>query len=717
MAYQLRVNWDMQQKHAVPFETGKIGGSSGCNRRLPGLVSSEMHLQSMFTRRQALTTFAGFCVAPVMHAQSTRETLSLRRIPGLNRCMAVEVRGKRLYAIGQGELHVYDISVPEVPRLMGKLSGLGNTRQIFILDSIAYITSRQDGLFLVDVKADDAPRLISHYDTVEMATGIWVSGAVAFVATRCYGVELVDVSDANKPRHLSTLKTGEAQSCWARDGFLYIGDWHPKKLLVADVRDPHHPRLVGEGELDGYGDGGCLRGNYVFAATGHHSRNPDKEAAEGMGHGLEILDVSDPRKPVRVSAVKFPKTFHITNDMWSAKVSGDHCVVADTWNGVFVVDIKDLTRPQAVAHVPMPKVVGEDKTDACGGIALGEGVIYVAGVLTGLHVASAKAGVKPVILEKDVAPNIPPISREPHPMEARFIAHRPEGQVRSAALDREGVIWVACGVSGIQALRIEGNGLQVLSRTLSKEGLVVHVAIREGFVYAAESWGGLVIYEKGKDHQLKEIGRIKIPNKTVKQVSCPDPGRFALIHGGNAEVQVVDLKDPQNPKVVLQDKQVGLFYGDQLIPELVGGKYLVAFWQRSGPGWYDVSGETPRHLGNLPDPVNFSWSNGACSYKDGILVTHRGQLQFVQAGDLTGDSRKIVVSKDRRYGGRPSTNGRRLTLSYRDRRHLEIFDFSNSNEPKLTAEYDLEGHPAACVFHENRVIVPAGYQGLLIEKV
>ena len=154
------------------------------------------------------------------------------------------------------------------PILRGQLDGLGNTRQIFVKENIAYVTARQDGLWLLDVSNPADPNVISHYDTVEMATGIWVSGEVAFVATRQYGVELIDVSDPANPVHLSMLKTGEAQSCWARDGFLYVGDWAPKKLVVADVRNPRVPRIVGEALLDGYGDGGCLRGELLFCCNG-----------------------------------------------------------------------------------------------------------------------------------------------------------------------------------------------------------------------------------------------------------------------------------------------------------------------------------------------------------------------------------------------------------------------------------------------------------------
>ena len=211
--------------------------------------------------------------------------LAYHKVDHVGPCIAAEVVADRLYAIGQGTLYVLDIAKPEQPKLLGTLAGLGTTRQLVVKNGIAYVTARQDGLWLVDVSDPARPALISHYDSVEMATGIWVSGGLAFVATRCYGVEIVDVSNPRQVRHVSTLKTGEAQSCWARDGFLYIGDWAPKKLLVADVSNPRRPAIVGEAPLDGYGDGGCLRGKFCFAATGHHSREADKDEAMATGTG------------------------------------------------------------------------------------------------------------------------------------------------------------------------------------------------------------------------------------------------------------------------------------------------------------------------------------------------------------------------------------------------------------------------------------------------
>ena len=640
--------------------------------------------------------------------------LKLEMVKGVGPCHAVEVVGDRLYAIGRGSLYVLDITRPAAPKLLGELSGLGNTRQLVVRDGCAFVTARQDGLWLIDVSRDDAPRLISHYDTVEMATGIWVSGPVAFVATRCYGVELVDVSDLEHPRHLSVLKTGEAQSCWARDGLLYIGDWAPKKLLIADVHNPLQPQMIGEAELDGYGDGGCLRGKYCYAATGHHSRALRIEDRDGTGHGLEIVDVSNPLQPRRVAGVKFPPSYVIYNDMWASRVAGDFCVAADTWNGVFVVNVADVEHPRIVAHAVLPTSDYYDKPDPVGGIALADGVIYAAGISTGLYVVSAPGMAQPVVLEHDTPPSLT-TKAAADATDADFYAYQPDGQVRSVTV-QEDVAWAACGIAGIQAVQITADSLEPISVTPTAD-VAFHVHVEGNRLYSAESAAGLGIYDIQPDKTLKEIGRLHLNGQNVKQVVCPPPGQYALFHCGGSQAYIADLSDPTQPRVVLKDPQVGLFYGDQLVPEMLGGRYLVAYWQRSGPAWYDVGTKQPKLLGNSPDDRLYSWTDGACALGDQLLIVKRGKLQVLEVAEMRDvDSLPKYAPKGPYLRGRPTTDGKRAALARRHERHIQLLDISDISKPKLIREYDTVGHPGACGFWHGRLVVPASYQGLLLEK-
>jgi hypothetical protein len=667
--------------------------------------------------------FTLFSVVTAWSAQEPRQPghderlygkhLSYRKVDGVGPCIAAETAGNRLYAIGQGSFYVLDITTPAKPKLLGKLSGLGTTRQLFVKGHIAYITARQDGLWLVDVSDAAKPALISHYDTVEMATGIWVSGGLAFIATRCYGVEIADVSDPRRVRHVSTLKTGEAQSCWAKDGLLYIGDWAPRKLLVADVKNPRQPVIVGEAPLDGYGDGGCLRGRFCFAATGHHSRARNKEEAEGKGHGLEVFDVSKPTQPTFVSRVKFPVHYSIFNDMWSARVAGEHCVTADTNNGLFVVNIRDIAKPAIVAHAQFPYVANRQMFDPVGGVAMGDGVIYAAGIYTGLYVVSAPGMAEPVVPEPDQPPVLSPPS-ETETSNPDFCVYRPEGQVSAAAIQGD-IAWAACGAAGLHAVRLDEELKQTSVHRC--KGEVCYVSRTGNRLYTAEGKEGMAIYEISADLRLTELGRLIVPGQGVKQIVAPTPGRFALFHCGGATAYIADVSDPAKPKLVFKDSQVGLFYGDQLVDRLFDSRFLVAFWQRSGPAWYDISGAKPVLAGNTPDTTLYSWTDGVCALDDKLLLVKRGKLSLLapnerrNASDLPAHSVETL-----RLVGRPNASGNILALASRHQREVWVLDIADIARPRLKRHYVLTGHPGACAFWKNSVVIPAGYQGLLLQR-
>jgi len=106
---------------------------------------------------------------------------------GCGPAMDVAPEGNYLYAVGGGQLHVAQLDDPARPKLVGQIGGLGNVRQIAVREGIAYVTAREDGLFIVDVRRPERPELLCHYDTIELATGICLSGPVAFVACRQNG--------------------------------------------------------------------------------------------------------------------------------------------------------------------------------------------------------------------------------------------------------------------------------------------------------------------------------------------------------------------------------------------------------------------------------------------------------------------------------------------------------------------------------------------------
>jgi len=632
---------------------------------------------------------------------------------GLGPSMDAVVEGDTLYVIGRGVLYVADLSDPASPRVVGRLAGLGRVRQICVAAGIAYVTAREDGMFLVDVSRPQKPTLLCHYDTVELATGIAVSGDVAFVACRTAGVELVDVSDPTKPVHLSTVRTGEAQSVVARDGILYAGVWGTLELVICDVSNPRRPSVIAKAPLDGYGDGVDVRGRYCYVATGHHSRRrPRRQEGDpgyGCGHGLEIFDISDPANPVFVSRIKMPRFYRLGMDMWDVVVSGDYAFVADTYNGVFVVDVSRPREPRFVGSRQLPRPAGQGDPSPVGGIAIADDYVYAAGAWSDLHVIEAADLATRVQPEPDRTPTIPP-PRQPEP-DPRFRVYKPDGQVYAAGFAGETAL-VAAGAAGLHAVRLWPQIRKITE--YQTEGFATDVKVLGDRVYVAEGTGGLSIWKRN-GAGLARIGRYRVAGQSVRQVVVPPPGKYALVHVGPAALHIVDVSDAGNPTRALEDSRLGLLYYFPMADGLLEDRYACCHWHVSGLYWYDLyGGPKPVYTGDNY-PFRIGSRNGVVYLDHSALVTYRGKYFILRRGETRPpEDVPLYGVPGRAISGKPSIFGSTLYASDRYSGTVTAVDITRIEKPRLLGHLQLDEHPGLVVAHRDVPVVPAGYQGLLV---
>ncbi|MDD4871569.1 MAG: hypothetical protein PHR77_13510 [Kiritimatiellae bacterium] len=650
-------------------------------------------------------------------------------------CMDAAVCGNRAYFIGQEKLYLADISEPAHPRITGTLAGLGNTRQIVVARDVAYVSSRADGLFVISVKDSTAPKLLCHYDSIEWATGLAISGDILFIACRNFGVELVDISNPQKPRHLSTVRTGEAQSVVARNEWLYSGVWGTSEIVVTDIHNPRRPHITSRVPLDGYGDGVDVRGNFLYAATGHHSRAPhktDNDPGFGCGHGLEIFDISDPAKPVFVSRVKFPKLYQLGNDMWGVTISGKYAFVADTYNGIFVVDVSDPRKPFFVAHrqLPLfnsgklprirpngeieplkqqPSGSSQNLPGFVGGLALAQNYIYAAGGWTDLHIIAAPDLACPPTVEINTPPLIPPLQAE---KEQGYRRYRPDGQVYAVgSLGDSGV--AACGISGIHVIQIWPK-IKPLA-TYSTDDFATDICVLNNMVFVAEGTAGLSIWETSPAGELKITGRYHVKGQRVRHVVVPPPGKYALVQVGEGTLHIVDISNPTLPKFVLKDSHLGLLYGNQIMNGSIDNRYAAVFWHASGLYWYDLyGGSTPVYTGQIHEN-RFNPQNGVTVFKNQVLTTRRsGYVVFDRQEKRSLDELPLYRIKNHPLAGKTTIFQNRLYTANRDGGNVNVVDISNPSSPQLLESFVTEGNPGRIIANQKGFIVPDGYNGLLV---
>ena len=233
-------------------------------------------------------------------------------------CMDVKAHNGRVYAIQRssqflgGRLCVLSDDLA----LIGEFRGIGNARQIEIIGDVAVITARENGLWLFDISLTE-PRLLCHYQTVEYATGVALYGNLALVSCRQYGIQILDISDPTAPVHISIVRIGEIQSATVSDGILYGGAWGEMKVVAVDIHDPAKPKVLSEVQLQGRGDGVCVRDGILYAATGQHARGikntvDHDDPMFGMGNGVESFDMRDPTNPIPLSAAHFEKGYFVS---------------------------------------------------------------------------------------------------------------------------------------------------------------------------------------------------------------------------------------------------------------------------------------------------------------------------------------------------------------------------------------------------------------------
>ena len=653
--------------------------------------------------------------------------LTIDRDLGIGPTQAARVVGDTLYTIGQGKLHIFDISNPADPKFLGKIGGLGHTRQIAVSDGIAYITSREDGVFIVDMKDSQSPDILCHYDSIEVATGIDVSGEVLFVACRHHGVELVDISNPRKPLYLSTVRTGEAQSVAVWQGYAYAGVWHTSEIVVANVRNPREPKITARCPLNGFGDGLTIRGKHLYAATGHHSpierhlqkraRRGKNEPGYGRGHGLEIFDISNPAEPKFVSRVKNPVFYRITNDMWSVKVSGDHAFVADTHNGIFVVNIEDPDKPFFVAQRQLPYIESEKLPGFVGGLALAKDYIYVAGGWTDLHVVAAPGLAKPCVHEQDKPPVIPP-SKPRH--DKRFRIYRCDGQVRAVDFMGDTAI-VAAGSDGIHVVQLWPE-IKRLNQ-YDTEGFAMEVKVFGNQVYLAEERGGLSIWQESGKGALTFQGRYESGEQIVRDVVVPKPGTYALLELDMGTLDIVNVSNPADPKRVFRDpdKTEKVFHdgGNGFMNVgngLVENRYVAVLWGLAGLRWYDLSSSTEPTFFNGDNYEYWLGTNGSVAFWDKTLLAYRGGLLLVDREEHRPLSEMEIYRVDgHTLSGELRLYGNKLYVSRRPSGDVSVIDVSDVTKPVLLEHLNVPGNPGELVSHNGILVIPNGYEGLWVD--
>lgn len=116
-------------------------------------------------------------------------------------------------------------------------------------------------------------------------------GDVVYVAAGPQGLIAINVSDPSQPKIVSQYKPGKDACCEGlaiRDDLLYLAcgdDKDPSNngLLIIDFSDPSHPELVGTCQFSGLVEGVAL--------------SEDRAVVANTQEGIALIDISDVKVP------------------------------------------------------------------------------------------------------------------------------------------------------------------------------------------------------------------------------------------------------------------------------------------------------------------------------------------------------------------------------------------------------------------------------------
>jgi hypothetical protein len=250
----------------------------------------------------------------------------------------IELLGDRAYAFGVGGLAVIDISLPEVPTMVGRYEPFGHPFERFyrgavegnlalgggredllsVLDlssggdpvlitvvgqpgqsyegvalrsGIGYACRHADGLQIITFDANGTPTIQSEVLSLVNAWDISLQGDFAYIADGMGGLAVLDITDAANPVHLASLTTSGAATDVSLEGNVAVVCCGSAGIDVFTLDDPANPALSGHANTSGLAITADIVGDVVYVAD---------------WDDVETFDVTNPADPILIGGENTP---------------------------------------------------------------------------------------------------------------------------------------------------------------------------------------------------------------------------------------------------------------------------------------------------------------------------------------------------------------------------------------------------------------------------
>lgn len=316
--------------------------------------------------------------ANVSDAAAQGAAVTLRQLVGENRLVfrgelphagAMDVWGEgQLVALAGGanpdaDVLLVDVSDPAAPVTLSAIEGIGQIRDVKLVDGILYAGAECDvcvedwetgevsgyegwhqvGVWIYDVRDPTAPILLSTIGPPDDSVhNLSVGDGLLFLTSNWLdAVSIYDVSDAGAPRPLGVYQPAMPAAVHDQayvDGLLYVAWWNG--FSAVDVSDPAAPVEVMAYRAPEWADFHNIwparGGDYVLTSE------------EAVGGHLKVWDARDPQGVFQVGGYITAQDHSVHNVHTRATDQGEWAFVSWYVDGVMVFDLADPADPAPV---------------------------------------------------------------------------------------------------------------------------------------------------------------------------------------------------------------------------------------------------------------------------------------------------------------------------------------------------------------------------------
>ena len=446
-------------------------------------------------------------------AEST-QPVRISEIATPGRARSVVVDGDTAYvADGAAGVHVIDIAVPTVPKVVKTLGGFTDARKVQIADENLYVLDRARGMLVYDQKVvhnAQTPRPRRFFRTGGTPINVVIHNDTVYLSDDRSGVYILEPSPFGNFDFRSVVpilaaayeiqETADAVYAYVASG----------NLTLVDVTDIQNPETGFRLNTPGFATGIQLLNDTVYLT--------DQQT------GLHIINVHNPQQPRRIS---LQPTFGNATDV---VVRETLAYIADRKGGIQTVDVSTLESPKWLHRY------------AFGGTVYGLDVVETAEAERTVYVANGVGGLRTL---EFTTPYSGTLTRNLSLPADTLTSNEQFGATSCTKVRVQDGYGFVAAETGMFVVDLAGNTVLTHIPTAVP---VSDIALHEGYAYlCAES---LIVVDSRAPEQSRIVSKRDMAGsayRVVVDAASPAYAYVAALEGG---LHIFDIAEPPVPRSV-----------------------------------------------------------------------------------------------------------------------------------------------------------------------